>query len=246
MIDEDRQDLAVAYALDTLDAAAGRAFEAECAADSELRALVQELRATAAALAYDAPRRLPPPHLRERVLASIRGEATPAATTLGARSRGGRSLLPWALAAGFAVTTAALWLERDQWREKALATREEVLTLRNRDAFAQVRIATLSAQVETYAKSTAIVLWDAEKQRGIIKLANIPRAERGKDYQLWVIDPKYPQPVSGGIVPVGDDGIARVSFTPDQQIGTADKFAISIERAGGAPQPGGPIVLLGN
>lgn len=249
MIDDHRQDLAMAYALDSLDAADARAFEAECAADPELRTLAAELRTTAAALAHDAPRRLPPPHLRAGVLAGIRGEAVPPPASLEARSRAtspGRNLLPWVLAAGFAVTTAALWMERDEWRAKALAMREEAMTLRNRDALAQVRIATLSAKVDAYAKSTAVVVWDAEKQRGIIKLANVPSAGSGKDYQLWVIDPRYQQPVSGGVIPVGDDGLARVSFTPDQRVGKTGTFAISVERAGGSPQPGGPIVLLGN
>jgi anti-sigma-K factor RskA len=80
----------------------------------------------------------------------------------------------------------------------------------------------------------------------VIKLANVPRAAAGKDYQLWIIDPKYPNPVSGGVVPVGADGLARVSFAPERSVKSADKFAISIEQEGGVPVGSGPIVLLGN
>jgi len=80
---------------------------------------------------------------------------------------------------------------------------------------------------------------------GVLKLTNVPQAGAGKDYQLWVIDPKYPAPVSGGLVPVNAEGIARVSFAPDRPISRADKFAISLEPAGGVPKATGPIVLLG-
>ena len=249
MIDEAKQDLAVEYVLHSLDAHATGAFEAELQADAELRAFVDELRETTAVLAHAAPRVLPPPALRERVLAAIRGEAkaapVPVARPLPA-SASPLGFLPWAIAAGFAITAAAFWFERTQLQTELKATREEALALRTRDALAQVRIATLTAQNETYAKGTAVVIWDAAQQRGVVRLSNVPRAATGKDYQLWVLDPKYPQPVSAGIVPVGDDGLARVSFTPEHSVRSADKFAISIEQQGGAPAPAGPIILIGN
>jgi anti-sigma-K factor RskA len=275
MIDEQQQDLAAEYALDALDPAAARAFEAELTRDPELRALTEDLREAAATLAYAAPRQLPSPELRERVLSAVRAEAAASspAPAVPVQSSG-FNFVPWALAAGFAITTAALWFERDVWREEALNSRQEAiglrnrgevskgqlavlsaeietlrqesLALRNRDALAQVRIATLSAQVEAFAKGSAVIVWDPATQRGIVRLANLPRPEAGKDYQLWVIDPKYPQPVNGGVVPMDASGSARVTFTADQPIEKADKFAISIEPTGGVPKATGPIVLLSN
>jgi len=258
MIDEHRQDLAAEYALDALDPESTRAFETILAGDAELKALADNLRETAAALAHDAPAQLPPPELRERVLSRIRAEAQAGTPATAAAvepitpvapapmpSTGGRTILPWALAAGFAVTTAALWMERNQLQQDRVALLQEARELRDRDAFAKVKIATLSAQVDAYAKSSAVILWDPVHQRGVVKLANVPRPEAGKDYQLWVIDPKYPQPVSGGLVPVNAEGMARVSFEPTQPISKADKFAISVEPAGGVPQATGPIILLG-
>lgn len=254
MIDEYQQDLAAEYALDTLDPEVARAFEAMLATDPELKALTDSLRATAAALAHDAPRRLPPPELRERILSRIRAEAqtmTPTASspapsappTTPPQSSG--SLIPWAIAAGLAISTAALWMERGALQKDRDALLIEVKDLHNRDNLAKVKIAALSAQVDAYAKATAVIVWDPEKQRGVVKLAHVPRPEAGKDYQLWVIDPKYPQPVSGGLVPVNEEGIARVAFQPDKPISKADNFAISIEPSGGVPVATGPIVLLG-
>ena len=258
MITEEQQDTAVEYVFGMLDAAAARAFEAEMNANEELRGFVTELRESAAAMAHDASPCLPPPELRGRILAVVQGEvavagavaqaSAPLASHSAPSSRGNSqfSLIPWAIAAGLAVTSTALWMERDQWRSEALAVRSEALELRQRDAFSRMKIAMLTAQNEAFAKAGAVVVWDESKQRGMVKLINFPAAGAGKDYQLWVVDPKYPQPVSGGVLPVRADGVALVSFAPDQPIKKADKFAISIEKEGGVPQSEGPKVFVGD
>ncbi len=254
MIDEHLQDLAAEYALDSLDPESARAFEAMLATDAELKALTDSLREAATALAHNVPQQLPPPELRERILSRIRAEAqsmTPAApatstqTPPSPQEQGGGSLIPWAIAACFAISTVALWVERSQLQQDRGALMQELHAAQDRDQLAKMKIATLSAQVEAYAKASAVIVWDPEKQRGVIKLAKVPPPEAGKDYQLWVIDSKYPQPVSGGVVSVNEEGVARVAFHPDKQISKADTFAISIEPAGGVPAPTGSIVLAG-
>jgi len=259
MIDEHRQDLAAEYALDALDPESTRAFEALLTTDPELKALADDLRETAATLAHDAPAQLPPPELRERVLSRIRAEAqattstpvTPSSieqtppSTVAPRSSSG-SIIPWAIAACFAISTGALWMERNALQKDRGALIEELHASKERDNLAKVKIAALSSQMDAYAKASAVIVWDPEKQRGVVKLANVPKPEAGKDYQLWVIDPKYPKPVNGGVVPVDADGIARVSFQPDKPISKADNFAISVEQAGGVPEGKGPIILLGS
>lgn len=246
MIDEQQQDLASEYALGNLDADAARAFEVELATNPELRALTDELREAAASLARLAPQKLPAPELRERILSGIRAEAAASKPFPSAPVQsGGFGILPWALAASFAISTAAFWYERNELRKENAGLLAESVELRNRDALARMRISTLTAQVESYAKASAVIVWDPQKQRGVVKLANLPRPEAGKDYQLWVIDPKYPNPVDGGILPVSEDGTGRVAFIPHQPVKKADKFAISIEPAGGVPKATGPIVLVG-
>jgi anti-sigma-K factor RskA len=257
MIDEAKQDLAADYALGMMDAAAERAFEAEMKADEELRALTMELREAAAAMAHDAPVVAPPPELRERVLAPIRGELAVAAAAAAVASsspakseapRGTSSFgfLPWAIAAGLAITSGALWTELSASRAEAVFLGKEAERLRQQDVLKQMKIATLTSQNEAYAKAAAVVVWDEAKQRGVIKLSNFPPPASGKDYQLWLIDSKQGAPVSGGVVPVSADGGARVAFTPNQPVRKADKFAISIEKEGGAPTAAGPIVLAGD
>jgi len=255
MIAEDKQDLAVEYALGMMDSATERAFEAELKADGELRAFAMELCESAAALAHDAPALLPPPELRERILAPVHGELAVAAAVAAATSpvktpaqkeASSFGFLPWVIAAGLAITSATLWMELSASKAEALFLRTEASALRQRDAFSQMKIAMLSAQNEAYAKAGAVVVWDGAKQRGVIKLSNFPPAGNGKDYQLWVIDSKKGAPVSGGVVPVSADGVARVSFAPDQPVRKADKFAISIESEGGVPKVAGPVILVGD
>lgn len=122
---------------------------------------------------------------------------------------------------------------------------QQLGNLKKRDALSEVRIATLSAQVNALTKSSAVIVWDADQQRGILKLANLPKADSGKDYQLWVIDPKYHSPVSAGVITVGTSGSAYVSFSPTKPISGANKFAISLERTGGSPTPT-QVVFIGD
>jgi anti-sigma-K factor RskA len=254
MIDENRQDLAAEYAMDALDPESTRAFEAMLAHDPELKAFADQLRETAATLAHGAPANLPPPELRERVLSRIRAEAqamtqnvtttAPAAPSPATKPAGGAGILPWVVAAGFAITTAALWMERDQLKIEADGLKKELIQVRTENSMAKMRIATLSAQADTYAKASAVVVWDPNKQQGVLKLVNLPPPEAGKDYQLWVIGQKK-APVSAGVVPMNAEGATRMDFKPGQVV-KAEQFAISVEPSGGVPEPTGPIILAGN
>lgn len=122
---------------------------------------------------------------------------------------------------------------------------EETNTLRQRDARAQMQIATLQSTVDEYRQGVAVVVWDSEKQEGILKLEKMPPVEVSKDYQLWVVDPNNPKPVNAGIVKVDADGFAKIDFKPVIEVSSAAKFALSVEREGGVPENEGPIILIG-
>ena len=131
-------------------------------------------------------------------------------------------------------------------KEERLILEKRVRDLKTRDAFAQLQIATLKSQVKTYANVIAVAVWDAGGQQGVVRFDNLPEPGAGKDYQMWIIDPRYPAPVSAGTFPVGSDGSSNVTFKPEQPIALADKFAVSVERKGGSATPQGPIVLISN
>jgi anti-sigma-K factor RskA len=110
---------------------------------------------------------------------------------------------------------------------------------------AQLQIASLQAQVNAYAKASAIVVWNSQRQRGLLRLISVPAPAAGRDYQLWIIDPDKKTPVSAGIVTVGKEGVANVEFGPVQRVTAAVGFAVSVEKAGGSKTPQGQIILAG-
>jgi anti-sigma-K factor RskA len=74
----------------------------------------------------------------------------------------------------------------------------------------------------------------------------MPPASPGKDYQLWVVDPQNPVPVSAGVLRVANDEEVKISFIPDKPVNSVSKFVISVEPAGGVPKSVGPAILVSN
>ena len=131
-------------------------------------------------------------------------------------------------------------------KDERLVLEKRVRDLRTKDALAQLQIATLRSQNKAYAKVLAVAVWDASGQQGKVRFENLPEPAADRDYQMWVIDPRYPAPVSAGILPTGSGTAIDVTFKPNQPIAVADKFAVSVERKGGSATPQGPIVLMSN
>lgn len=131
-------------------------------------------------------------------------------------------------------------------KEERTAMETRIEDLRQRDAISQIRIALLKVQLKEYAKVTAVAIWDASAQHGVMRFDHLPEAGPSRDYQMWIIDPRYDTPVSAGIFTAGRGGELDVKFKPAQPIALADRFAVSIEQKGGSSKPLGPIVLLSN
>jgi len=274
MITERQQDRAIAHLLGDLDPRQAGEFEAELQADAELRQWVEEFRESTALLTLGLPQQTPPAALRARVLTGLRaqpaGAARPAARVIAGpwllRALGGlAACLALALAytalrcqatrnelegdqakaALFAKSIADMSRELAQLRTASTAQLKQITDLQTRDSLARMKIATLAAQVDTYQRAGVVVVWDDLNQRGLAKLVNLPKPAAGKDYQLWIIDPKYPNPVNGGILTITDEAGTVAAFKPDQPVTSADAFAISVEKTGGVPKAEGPIVFVG-
>ncbi len=228
---EELEEHASLYVLGLLEGAEAAAFEQRLEADPELRALVDELDAAAAALAHSAPPRSLPPELRARMLGEV---AKSKVVSFPRRAR----WLPWTIAACLALACAYLIAER-------AGLRARVTQLEQRDFLAQIQIASLASQLKNAPEAKAVVVWDERKQRGLLKVSQLPPNEAGRDYQLWLVDPRYKNPVDGGVFHVSHDGPLRLSFQPATPVRGPKGFAISLERKGGVPKAEGPIVLLG-
>jgi anti-sigma-K factor RskA len=146
--------------------------------------------------------------------------------------------IPWTLAACLALSCAYLVAESGGLRKR-------IARLEKRDIFSRVHIASLSSKLESAPNANAIVVWDGKKQRGILKVRQLPRNAADRDYQLWLVDPRYKDPINGGVFHVANDGTLSVAFQPNAPVREAQVFAISLERKGGVRKAEGPIVLLG-
>lgn len=135
-------------------------------------------------------------------------------------------------------------------RETEAQTRITQLTaeteaLKKQDAEAQLQIAKLQSKVWEYRRSEMSVVWDGRRGQGVIMLEKMPGAESGTDYQLWVVDPGKPDPVSAGVITVDDKGSAKTAFKPVSPVGETAKFVLSVEKKGGVPKKAGQVVFIG-
>lgn len=136
-------------------------------------------------------------------------------------------------------------------RQQLAATTDQIASLRERlqaeGDLAQFKIATLASMAGNSPQALAVAVWNPTTQQGLLRVDKLPALADDKDYQLWLIDPAYPNPVDGGVFTVDPaTGGARISFKPNQRVNNAAKFAVSLERKGGVPKAEGPIVLLGD
>ncbi len=118
--------------------------------------------------------------------------------------------------------------------------------LKREGDLANLKITTLASLLKNSPQALAVVVWNPEKQEGVLKVEKLPPLAAHQDYQLWVVDPQYPDPVDGGIFVVDTQtGDARIQFHSKQPVTAVNAFAVTLERKGGVPKAEGPFVLLG-
>ena len=199
--------------------------------DDDLRGFVDKMDETAAMFAHSARPCALPAALRERVLNQVGQRhkivAFPRST-----------LIPWGIAACLALACAYLVADNKGLRGR-------ITRLKEREVLARVQIASLNSKLADAPNANAVVVWDEKKQSGILKVAQLPRNANDHDYQLWLVDPRYKDPVDGGVFHLANDGSLSVQFHPHAPVRAAQRFIVSLERKGGATKAEGPIVLSG-
>lgn len=260
MIDERTEEQAVLYVLGVLTPEETRTFEAALSRNSELQQLVATLRSSRDALAGSLPQVTPPLAVKEKILAQIEAQekVVPLPSGTAQWSEGWLAWFPWALAACLAIVCAISLLQQttlrrtnegqakqlaelnqmaDSLRKESQDLKQAVATLQETNRLANVRIALLNSMLADSPKAVAVSLWDNQQQRGVFVVQNLKPLPVDRDYQLWVIDPKYPAPVSAGVFQVDEQGNMRLQFKVDKVIESANKFAVTQEPKGGLPAP---------
>jgi anti-sigma-K factor RskA len=269
MITERHEELATLHALGLLEGPERSAFESELASNPEIRALTDSLADSTAALALTVPQIAPPAGLKDRILAGV---GVPAGGPVVAFPL--LKFAPWAVAAALALAATwlatqnlalrnenlALQTERElaevaykmaqnQLSERSLLAENMINDLGNRlrrsEDLSRLKISALASLAGDTKEAQVIAVWDPGQQAGLLTMEKLPPIADTQDYQIWIVDPAYKDPVNGGVFHVAADGKITLAFKPDQPVAQAAAFAISLEKKGGVPKAEGPIVLLG-
>ena len=244
------------YALGALpeaEAATVRAHAAGCAACEQKLA---EARGLVAALAFAVPQELPSPAAKEALFMRIAAEHGAQPQRRDARQvKAGSPWWNWILlpaSAVLAVMCFALWQQNRQLANDLGQTRRVVANLENErlrvkglvNVLASPETITVKLQGSTdEGPATGVVRYN--RHLGVVAYkAELPPPPKDKVYQMWLV-PQNGAPISAGVFRQGSPG-DDIVWTAQIPANTEPKaFAVTLEPAGGVPQPTGPKVLVG-
>jgi anti-sigma-K factor RskA len=253
--------LAPAYALDALDGAEREVFETHLSHCVSCMDAVRAFHRVTSEIGGSVPLASPSPAARRRVLAAVASSSTVGSPALTPRT----PLAAWlaiaallAVAIGLGVyagslrtTVADLRARLDEAMAGRLASIRELAESR-RVAFQMqnaldVLVAPDLARIDLAGQATAPsararALWS--RQRGMVFAAsNLPPLPPGRTYQVWVVTAH--DKVSAGVIAPDENGRVNSVFATPPDIETPAAVAVTLEPAGGVPQPTGPFYLLG-
>jgi len=260
---DELRELTGAYVLGMLSQAERERFEVHLATCADCAREVEELGLVAAALPHAVPQQDPPRALRARVLQHAVAE--PQLQSMQPIRPKRRNMVTW-LAAAASIAAVALGLYNMTLRQRI-----RDLEGRLRDASAQLAASQGNLQIATAALTRANqfaavlqapdvrqiplagqkaaptaagrAFWSPS--RGLVFTAsNLPPVSPGRQYQLWVIPPGGSTPISAGLLDLESGGIATVLVDP-KTAASVGTVAVTVEPAGGVPQPTGDMVLAG-
>jgi len=240
------RDLAPGYAVGALTPEERRAFEAALAGSTELQREVAELRELSALLALPEAR-TPEAELKQRLLQRIREQKSATLPQAAAEPR--RSLLPLALGLGLAASlllATGLFL-RTRSLAQTLADREQRLAQRETTLNAllepAVQLTTLTATGE--APPVVQVFWNRAAHSLVLHTFRLKPVPGDRVYQLWLMR-KNGNPIPSTLFntePTGHQLVEGVSVPADEEI---SGFALTVEPAGGSPQPTTAPIVYGS
>ena len=200
------------YALDALDEGDEQSFEQHLALCERCREELAGLREAAASLAHGAPRAVPPPELKERILAQARAERSNV-VPLQRRRSWSAPLAAAAAVAACAAVVLGIWASSLSNSKDPL---ENVLSKPGSRLVSMGR----AGGVAVAPDGTAVLA------------VAFPPAPSDKTYEAWVIDAGKAKPA--GLFR-GRAGTSIVELP--RRVGSGAVVAVTLERKGGVQQP---------
>ena len=257
-------DLAEVYALGALDGDERRSFEAHLATGcAECAGRVRETGEALALFARALPPEPTPPGVRDRLLAAVSAEGPAPERSRTARAREtGRARVArsprfvwwggWATAlaatgllvvVGWSLSRTRDELERLRGRvailQDELTEREATLRFLSDPKVRYVNLGGLPAS----PGASGWLLWNPDTRRGLLLTRGLPPVPPDRAYELWAIAGSEPVPAGVFAVDPAGRALLRLPVLPEGK--AFDKFAVTVEPAGGLPKPSGAMHLLG-
>jgi anti-sigma-K factor RskA len=134
--------------------------------------------------------------------------------------------------------------QADQLRKEKKVLEDAFIATAANDRLASSRIAVLRPTADGPPGAVGASVWSPQDQRGLLVLEGIPPPLPTQVYHLWLTDPAFRTPVSGGVLQVGRGGSVRLQFAAPVRVETAERFAISVEPVGGVAAPAGKFIMV--
>jgi anti-sigma-K factor RskA len=248
------------YALGALDADEKVLIEAHVASCADCAQKVAEAQGRMALLAFAAPRVEPSPGVKETLMrrlhstaegpgGSVPASARPADPTGGIFARWWAVLLP--LSGALALATMLLWLHNIQL-DRQLAGLRSTIAAQQKQLEESRHMGDLLAAHDTIVvplaaqkgepQGTARVVYNS-REGMMMYDGTLPPAPADMVYQIWLV-PMKGAPISAGWFTGWPDKPGHMMMKLPAGL-AAKEFAVSLEPAGGMPQPTGPMVLIG-
>ena len=233
MDDRHFEDLLESYALNALSTEERREFEDYLAVHPERQARVDEIVAITSLLALAPEEYEPPESLRKNIMGRVRSEAQPAENTGGRRPLAGlrRLFTPGGLAAGAAVAVAVALLSWNVLLQSELREQQSELQAFRND--------TRVEQAYTLNGAGEGMVLRFQDHEAVLMADDLPPVPDNMEYQIWCITDEKAIP-AGTFRP--DEG--PVAANIQSPISRVDTVAVTMEPAGGSPEPTSDPLLV--